>query len=183
VVPQTGVLSPVCRSPTRPVKQWLTGSTAFDIEGPAGTPRKQGESGPSSASVPNDTDVGKALAALAVASDGCLPRRRTVRLWVADAAHGTCGAGQGKAATSSNRFQLENRACSRARLGGSDGRTLFLCTLPRRISSRRNRASARGGDSACPYRVERSRRRIEPDRSGRTSSWRARFGPEPHRQP
>jgi sugar lactone lactonase YvrE len=87
---------------------------------------------------PNDTDVGKALAALAVASDGCCLDADGA-LWVADAAHGrVVRVKEGGHIVEQIQLETGVFACT---LGGSDGRTLFLCTAPDFIEE--NRASAR----------------------------------------
>jgi sugar lactone lactonase YvrE len=87
---------------------------------------------------PNDSDVGKALAALAVASDGCCLDADGA-LWVADAAHGrVVRVKEGGHIVEQIQLETGVFACT---LGGSDGRTLFLCTAPDFIEE--NRASAR----------------------------------------
>jgi sugar lactone lactonase YvrE len=87
---------------------------------------------------PNDTDVGKALAALAVASDGCCLDADGA-LWVADAAHGrVVRVKEGGHIVEQIQLETGVFACT---LGGSDNRTLFLCTAPDFIEA--NRASAR----------------------------------------
>ncbi len=87
---------------------------------------------------PNDSDVGKALAALTVASDGCCLDADGA-LWVADAAHGrVVRVKEGGHIVEQIQLETGVFACT---LGGSDGRTLFLCTAPDFIEEKR--ASAR----------------------------------------
>jgi len=87
---------------------------------------------------PDETDVGKALAALTVASDGCCLDAEGA-LWVADAAHGRVVRVE-EGGHIAEQIQLETGVFACA-LGGADGRTLFLCTAPDFIED--NRKSAR----------------------------------------
>jgi len=87
---------------------------------------------------PDETDVGKALAALTVASDGCCLDAEGA-LWVADAAHGRVVRVE-EGGHIAEQIQLETGVFACA-LGGAGGRTLFLCTAPDFIED--NRKSAR----------------------------------------
>jgi sugar lactone lactonase YvrE len=87
---------------------------------------------------PDETDVGKALAALTVASDGCCLDAEGA-LWVADAAHGRV-VRVNEGGRIAEQIQLETGVFACA-LGGADGHTLFLCTAPDFIED--NRKSAR----------------------------------------
>ena len=88
---------------------------------------------------PVDTDVGKVLAALTVASDGCSTLDAQGALWVADAAHGRVVRVK-EGGEIADQIQLETGVFACA-LGGADGRTLFLCTAPDFLED--NRKSAR----------------------------------------
>jgi sugar lactone lactonase YvrE len=110
--------------------------TAFDIQADGGLANRRvwaqfGER-------PDDTDVGKVLAALTVASDGCCLDAEGA-LWVADAAHGrVVRVKEGGHIADEIQLAIGVFACA---LGGADGRTLFLCTAPDFIEEKR--ASAR----------------------------------------
>jgi sugar lactone lactonase YvrE len=110
--------------------------TAFDIlaDGGLANRRVWAEFGQR----PDDTDVGKVLTALAVASDGCCLDAEGA-LWVADAAHGrVVRVTEGGHIVDEIQLQTGVFACA---LGGADGRTLFLCTAPDFFEE--NRANAR----------------------------------------